>query len=131
MGFGIGLNLWDNATAEISRDTYIGQDNGEFITGNIITSELSVFDLPVAGDTYNNVTERDGQRVSSGKPSDGPFDMIDYPETESGNIFNIGFFSIKNNGDLVVSVSASAHFIFGGHVYIGLNLTEFFERLFE
>ncbi|MBR2634561.1 MAG: hypothetical protein IKD31_03165 [Clostridia bacterium] len=65
------------------------------------------------------------------KSGDGPFDMIHYPDVVKGNELAIGPFVINNEGDFLVSFSASVHFGAVGFVSAGFNVTEFFERLFE
>ena len=48
----------------------------------------------------------------------------------SDNI-TIGPFSLNDEMDFVVSLSASLHVLFGGHVSAGFNVTEYFERIFD
>ena len=131
IGLGIGASISDNITAEISRDTFVGFDDGELITGNVITAEMSLFDSNVSiGDTYKHVVEKGGRKItSSGSAMDGPFDMINYPDVTHGNQLTILIVSVDNDGDFVVGISPSVHMGFGGYFYVGFNVTEFMERL--
>ena len=133
IGFGIGVNVSDTVTAEISRDTYVGIDDGQIVTGNVITGEMSLLDSKISlGDTYNHLVEKGGQRVSSsGSAWDGPFDMINYPDVTHGNQFSFLFISVNESGDLLLSASVSIHIGIGGHASIGFNITEFWKRLFD
>ena len=65
IGFGVGANVSDNITMEISRDTYVGIDDGVLITGNVISMEASLFGDVGIGGTYNHLVEKDFVRVSS------------------------------------------------------------------
>ena len=133
IGFGIGIDISNTITADISRDTYVGIDDGEAITGNLVTTEISFLDSDLSiGDTYNHLVEKGGKRVTkSGSVYDGPFAMINYPDTTRGNQISCFIFSVKENGDFVIGVSAGAHLGFGGHASIGFNVSEFLVRLFE
>ena len=133
IGFGIGSNVLDTVTAELSRDTYVGIDDGVLVTGNVITAELSLADSDISiGDTYNHLVEKDGVRVSmSANATHGPFDMINYPDITRGNQLAIGPFVFNNSGDFVICFSGGAHLIFGGHFSIGFNVSEYYRRLFD
>ena len=132
IGFGFGANLSDNITAEAYRDTYVGIDDGEFVTGNKIGLEVSLFDIIGIGDSYNHLVQKGDKRVSnSGSALDGPFDMIFYPDVKRGNIITFLIFSVNSEGDFLVSLSASAHLGAGGSASIALNLSEYYERLFS
>lgn len=130
-GNGIGFNASNNIKAELSRDTYVGFDDGEIITGNVITSEISIFDSRISiGDTYDYLVEKGGNRISdSGSPGDDPFDMNNYPDVTHGNEWSIWLVSKNSNGDYLIYLSKSVHFIFGGHVSIAFNVSEFRRRL--
>ncbi len=133
IGFGIGLGgqISNSVKAELSRDTYFGLDDGQLITGNTIVAEMSLLDSDISvGGSYNHLVEKGGNRISSsGSPLHGPFDMINYPDVIRGNKIAVGIASIKENNDLVFSLSTSAHFIFGGHASIGFNVSEFANRV--
>ena len=103
------------------------------MTGNVIASEVSLFDSKFGfGDTYDHRVEEDGVRVSSsGSPYDDPFAMKDYPDVKKGNQFACVPFVINNDGDILLSLSASAHVIIGGHVTIAFNISEFIEGIFS
>ena len=132
VGIGIGGSLSDNITAEIARDTYVGIDDGEWITGNIITLELSLFDFLGIGDSYDHLVEKGLVRISnSASVYDGPFDMINYPDVSRGSQFSFGFVEISDDGDFLISIGASAHVGGGGHAAIAFNVTEFIERIFD
>ncbi len=131
VGPGIGVSLFNVIRLDFSRDSYIGFDDGVTIAGNYLVLKGSIFEFIKLGDTYDQVTEKDGQRVSSGSAYDSPFDMMHYPETVRGNKFSAGAFTINNDGEFVISSSAGLHFILGGHYSIGFNVSEFFERLFD
>ena len=131
IGLGFGFDLSNNITAEISRDTYVGLDDGEFITGNVITAEMSLFDSAISiGDSYNHLVEKGGKRISSsGTALDGPFDMIFYPDVTHGNQWSILFLAQNSAGDYLVSLSAGAHLGGGGHASVAFNVSEFLRRL--
>ena len=111
----------------------MGFDDGVVVTGNTITAEVSILDSDISiGDTYDHRVEEDGKRISSsGKASDGPFDMVNYPDVERGNQFAFGRLVIDSSGDVLISVSKSVHLGFGGHVSLSYNITEFAERLLD
>ena len=128
---GFGANISNTITAEASRDTYIGIDDGQSITGNIITAELSAFDNFKIGDSFNHLVEKGGNRVTtSGSAYDGPFDMIFYDDVKHGPQWSYGLWVIDSDGDVLISWSASAHFIIGGHISFSINLSEFLERIY-
>ena len=130
IGIGFGVDISDNVTVEISRDTYIGIDDGSLITGNVITTELSVFGIGL-GDSYDHLVEKGGKRVSSsGKPWDSPFEMVNYPDVKRGNIVSIGPFALSSSGDFLISISIGAHLGVGGHASLAFNVSEFLRRLF-
>ena len=132
LGFGIGGNISSNVTAEISRDTYVGVDDGVLVTGNQITMELSLFDVLGIGNTYNHLVEKDFKRVStSANAHDGLFDMIHYPDTTLGSKIAIGPIEVNNEGDLLISIALSGHILFGGHASAAFNITEFWGRLVD
>ena len=57
--------------------------------------------------------------------------MIYYPDVTNGNQIAMGPVSVKQNGDVVISISASVHLGAGGHVSVGFNLTEYWRRLWD
>ena len=125
-GQGFGINFLDTLTAGFSRDTYFGIDDNNAIMGNVITSEISVFDSKLSiGDTYNHKVEENGERISnSGKPTDGPFDMMNYPDVTHGNEFAMPLFALNSEGELLLNFSIGAHFGIGGHIVIAYNVSE-------
>ena len=132
VGFGIGGSVSDNVTVEISRDTYVGIDDGVLVTGNVITMEASLLGKVGVGDSYNHLVEKDFVRVSSsGRASDGPFDMLYYPDVVKESSLVIGPFEINNEGEFLISVGGSVHLGPGGHVKAAFNITEFLERLLD
>lgn len=81
---------------------------------------------------WYNIYIRNGQRVTkNGGAYDHPCAMVNYSDVKHGNILSLSFVTINEDGDFVISVSASMHVIFGGHASVGFNITEFFERLFD
>lgn len=81
------------------------------------------------GDTYNHLVEKGGDLVTkSESSSDGPFDMIYYPDVTRGNQFTMGLFAVDSSGNTFITTSNSFHFIFGGHYSISFNVTEFINR---
>ena len=131
-GIGFGVNVLDTFTADLSRDNYVGFDDGETVTGNIIASEISLLDVEglSIGDTYNLLVEKGGKRVTnSGSIYDSPFEMVNYPDVTHGNLITFFPVSISESGEVILGVSGSAHFIFGGSFSVAINLSEFKERL--
>jgi len=116
VGFGVGINVSNNITADLSRDTYVGIDDGEITTGNVILTELSLADSDISiGETYDHLVEKGGKRVSSsGNAMDGPFDMVNYPDVTQGNQLSIFIFAINSEGDFLISLSAGVHLGVGG-----------------
>ena len=132
VGIGLGFDISNNITAEVSRDTYVGIDDGVLVTGNIVATEFSLADFLSIGDTYNHLVEKDDKIVSSSAhPLDGPFDLINYPDVKRGNQFAIGPFVVNESGEFLISVSASAHLGGGGRISLSFNFSEFFERLLD
>ena len=83
-------------------------------------------------DNAGNLTQKKEYAYTTGSTENAtPLDMIFYPDTEYGNQVAIGPVVVNNSGDVLLSLSASAHFFGGGHASIAFNLTEFFERLFD
>ena len=84
------------------------------------------------GDTYDHRVEEDGQLVTKyGSAFDSPWDMVNYPDVTRGNVLSIGPLTISSTGDVLISFSASAHLIFGGHASASFNITEYIRRLFD
>ena len=133
VGVGVGGSISKNATAEFSRDTFIGLDDGELVTGNTVTSEVSLFDSKIStGETYRHVTEKGGKRINiAGTPYDSPLDMIHYPGVEKGNQVTFLLLSINESDEILISISASVHIGAGGHFSVEFNISEFLERIFE
>ena len=133
LGFGIGVDISNNIKAEFSRDTYIGVDDGELILGNVVATEISLLDSDMkVGDTYDHLSEKGGKAMTtSGLPSDGPLDMIHYPDVTKGNEFAFGPLVMSNSGDILISLSFGIHAGPGGFVSAGFNFTEFFKRIFD
>ena len=133
VGFGIGIDISSLVTIELSRDSYLGLDDGCDVTGNVITAEISLLDSDFKiGNTYDHLVEKDGFRVSpSGNAWDGPFEMVNYPDVTNGNEFSFLIFAINSEQEFLISFSAGVHFIIGGHVTASFNVSEFFERLFD
>ena len=130
LGFGVGVDFSDNFTAQFSRETYVGIDDGVWVTGNIITSEVSLLERWKIGNTYNHLVEKDFERVStSGSAFDGPFDMIHYPDVEKGGQFSFGLLQVNSEGEWLLSAGVGAYVGAGGHVGIAFNLSEFWEML--
>ena len=129
-GFGLGGSLSNNITAEVARDTYVGIDDGEIITGNKISAELSFLEYYGIGGSFNHLVEKGGNRVSSsGNAYDGPFDMISYPDVKRENQFSVLIYSRNDKGEDLISFEPSAHLGIGGYLKISFNLTEFKRRL--
>ena len=133
IGFGIGVEISGVGKAEISRDTYVGLDDGCITTGNVITTELSLLDSKAKlGNTYDHLVEKGGKRVSqSGNAWDSPFEMINYPDVTNGNEFSFLIFAINSEGEFLISASVGAHVIIGGHATASFNVSEFLVRLFD
>ena len=129
-GVGVGFDFLNHATAEASKSTFVRLNDGAIETGNTIVSELSLFDSEIKlGDTYEHISEINGNRVSSANPYDKPFDMIKYPDTTHGNHISVGPISVNSNGDCVFSSSISIYIGFGGRISAGFNISEFIRRL--
>ena len=132
LGWGLDINISDNATIGMSRDTFVGIDDGMLVTGNTITAEASILDSDLSvGDSYRFVSEKGGVRSSSGTAADGPFDMINYPDVERGKQFAIGPFAISDSGDFLISTGIGGHVIIGGYLSASFNVSEYFRRLFD
>lgn len=56
---------------------------------------------------------------------------INYPDVTHGNQLSVGPFAINDEGDFLISFSVGAHIIFGGHLSVAFNVTEYFERLLD
>jgi hypothetical protein len=116
----------------MSRDTFVGIDDGMLTTGNTITAEASILDSDVSiGDSYRFVSEKGGVKSSSGTAADGPFDMINYPDVERGKQFAAGIFAISDSGDFLISIEVGAHVVIGGHLSASFNVSEYLRRLFD
>jgi len=128
-GPGIGFDISDTVRAEVSRDINIRIDDHNLILGNVLTSELSLLDSDIRiGNTYYHAVEVNGEKISnSGKASDGPFDIINYPDVTHGYEFAMPFFAINSDGELLLSLSAGFHLGIGGHASIAYNLSELIE----
>ena len=132
VGIGIGVNIADTVKLDGSRDTYIGIDDGKLVTGNVLSTEVSILDSVGVGDEYDHRVEENFKRVSnSGTSYDSIFDIKNYPDVTRGNSISAGPVSVNSEGEVVISIGASAHFIFGGHAKFGFNITEFFQRLVD
>lgn len=131
-GIGLGISINDDVSAEISRDTFIGIDDGKIITGNAITSQLSFLELGIGG-RFKHISEVGGQRVtSSTSPWDGPLHMIFYPDTKFEYATSIDNKTVhSNSNDLKIEFSSSVHFGIGGYVSIGFNVMDLVRRLFD
>ena len=132
VGWGLDINLSNNVTIGMSRDTFVGIDDGMLTTGNTITAEASILDSDVSiGDSYRFVSEKGGVKSSSGTAADGPFDMINYPDVERGKQFAAGIFAISDSGDFLISIEVGAHVVIGGHLSASFNVSEYLRRLFD
>ncbi len=121
IGFGVGSSASDKAKMEASRSSFVRLNDGVIETGNTITAELSLLNPKVKiGDTFEHLVEVDGQRVSSAKPTDGPLDMLRYPDVVRKS-------TVKKGKTL--SASASLYLGLGGRISVGFNLSEFKRRL--
>ena len=123
IGFGLGGKINGLLKAEVSRDTGIVLDDGEFDGANFVSAKLTLVnegsDITSLG--YEAQTNH-GHYVA-----DNYFELCKEEITcERCRVKDKTFlmFTQKENGDLVVGVSVSAHVIIGGRAGIGLNLSE-------
>ena len=131
VGLGIGFDLSNNVTAELSRSVYVGFDDGEAITGNEATMELSLFDKIGIGNTYDRLSEKGGRMVSPAtNPNEGMFGMIEDPNTTIDQSFTIACFKFDDDGDFLISGSVGGYLGAGGEISVGYNFTELLKRLF-
>ena len=142
VGFGLGLSLFKNGVkAEASRDATIIFDDGRFLAANVVSAEVSILDYGI-GDTVTNYTD------DADYNSDTDI-HYHYDEGLIGNSYDIftcercshsryikvpideTSVKIAPKKDLVLSFGGSIHLGVGGHVNIGFNFTEFFDRIVE
>ena len=115
-GFGVGFDLFNNISVGVCRDTYVGMDDSESITGNKFSGKVAVFDSKLSfGSSYNYRAEQGGNRVSKEIPD---------------NNFAIGPFLLNGENEVLFSFSDGVHFGIGGQVSVAFNITEFVRRIF-
>ena len=132
MGPGIGTDISDNITLQMSQELYVGLDDGQVITGNRITAEASILDIIGIGETYNHLVEKGGERVtSSGDPDDKMLDMLKYPDTKEEKSVSFSIFAINEEGEFLITIGAGAFVGYGGSVNLSFNVSEYLERLFD
>ena len=66
--------------------------------------------------------------MSPAKPSDDLFGIFTAPDTTHSNQFSFGPFSLKENGDMGLSISLGGYVILGGKFSMGINISDLIER---
>ncbi len=130
-GWGFGAEVND-VGCENYWDYYVGFDDGELVTGNVISSEISI-GFYKFGDEYRHCSEKGDEKFycESCKKAMNGSSFISCDKTKRSSAVSFGPISIKNNGDICIGFSASAHLVYGGHAACAFNLTEFFGKLFD
>ncbi len=133
LGYGFGASVSDIG-GKYYKDVYLALDDGEVSCGNIVAEEFSVGPLS-SGDTYKHCTNTwsgdyyhcshcwiQGYSIEA---------MTTCPDVETSSSQTYAIFTINDEGDFIIGVSADFHPLVGGHVSIGFNVTEYIERLFD
>ena len=131
VGWGLDVNAFNVAEVGLSRDVFIGLDDGEIILGNVVDIGVGLFEsLLEIGGSFTYISERGGERTAfSGSPQDGPLDMIKYKETTKDDSFTFGLLKINSESEILIGLSGGIHFGGGGHCSFYFNVTEFVERV--
>ena len=130
IGFGIGGNIKGVVKAEVSRDTGIVLDDGDVNGANFVSAKISLLNegSEITSFGYEAQTNHGHYRA------DNYFELCKEEITcDECRIKDATFlmFTAKENGDLVIGVSVSAHIIVGGRAGIGLNLSEIKRNFIE
>ena len=130
LGWGAGGELED-VGAEYYWDFYVGVDDGEWVAGNVVSCEAALGVVSL-GNTYDHRSEQGGAthycRVCGDYIS--AQSIMNCPNSKKSTSASWGVFS-RNDEDISLGFSASAHLILGGHINIAFNLSEFYRRVFE
>jgi hypothetical protein len=128
LGYGLGASIDGVVSLELSRDFYVGVDDGVTVTGNVISAECEVSGVSFGG-TYMHTSEIDG--VMHYCQECYGEDILNCSSTQKSSSLSYGLFSINSEGDLLIGFSASAHLGLGGHISVNFNVSEYIERLFD
>ena len=113
-------------------DFYVGVDDGKFVAGNTVSSEIAVGPATI-GNTYMHCSTNGneysycsecGNDMSSKR-------IMNCPNSEKSTTYSFGVISANSKGDVIIGASVSAHAILGGHASVGFNISEFCRRLFD
>ena len=128
IGTGMGAEV-EGVAIEYYNDIFLGVDDGVTVAGH--TSSVSVGSVQAACKHYS---EKGDIKYHCRKCDEDYSSGIDYFKCETSEknyTISVPPISVDNRGNLIIGASASFHFIYGGHISIGFNISEFFERLFD
>ena len=114
---------------EVSRNNYIGLDDGKITTGTCYNTSLSLggVDISVSCD---NLSEKGGEIVSRAEINN-MIDEFTNPDAEYTAAATWGMYSLNSKGELLVGWQDSFYYGVGGYYSAQFNVSEFFVRLFE
>ncbi len=136
VGIGIGIGLSGEISAveleiEGYRDNTLFLEDGNFVLGNVVSTEGSIMGIGAGG---KHIQHCEGSDSSHGHPVYGTFfDIVEYgtncPKCEHQQNFTFNDTYSFGENDFAIGIGASFHFLLGGHAKIGFNFTEFFNRI--
>ena len=135
IGIGIGVSseiMGVETSVNAYRDNTLFFEDGEFVLGNVIEESVEVGNLGFGG-THINYTEGH-EDAHAHRMGEGFLDVVE-EGINCEKCIHENNFSLNNSAsmgkDFVLGASFDVHFILGGHISYGLNVSEFIERIVE
>ena len=130
-GFGLGFGLMFNDLIgfEFGMDDTIFIDDGEVTMGKVATNVISIFGFDIGG-THVHKTSGNSPDVHAHLILFNMFEDYDYTlSCEKCQHYSNTFGEDFSEKDVVFAFSNSAHFLIGGNMSVGINITELIENL--